>query len=796
MSDFYFTSMLLSFDIDDARRKKMQRRLILAAFWSACVLSLPGILRTEGYLFQEAIDNATESSALFLSTYDVEVKLSGNVRQEAFSFFSPLLFRSDYFDRYAFERARFNFDIDSSFGKQRYGESAVDARFRITTFKVFDNNKAYTPPVLETVSFNAGNYIKKADIGDHVHDLTVVLAYLEEGFVDIKLEKFLPMLVPTHLKIGYFPYLIGRGVALGDYAGGAVDYLGWYEDGNIGNTTHVVPGLTLTLGDRESFAAEFYYSNWKKESQGPDHTRKEVRARRLDRDEVLSDIRSVERGVNADRTLFAVRGIINHKSIDNGYSSYIEPYLVYVHAPELKVEFDGDASASLGTVGCMVDWSYNGWNINTEVGVQFGHQTMHPIDRNHIIYDDAYYVQTATLFDGASPTASATIGRLDATYGPSAKYHSHVLLGMTQEAASDPDYLDSGFYLPYRAYYVSDELDHVNANRTAAEQGALIRTGAPVHSTDDFNAGQIYQSKKASADDLTPNSSLYSPYMFVSGVSYYDDIETTASIRPHGTFFNANIPFGSGTRFRDKYTLDFAGVMAMIDVSYTFPSKKGTMAAAVGYISGADYPFNREEDQRYSGFVPLRDANYKGQIVKSYAVLAARKIARPSTFSENLLYAPNNYEDSSNIQYFGFAAAFRPCDNRDELLIESNLMCFWEVIPPFKWDKAATRDFGDDKLNGIWSKLQTDFHFTGYQTTQRASKHLGVEFNTVVTWRPASSIEVRALFATFIPGKLYQDIDGTPNAYGVRVDADGDVHLDSLGRKVPFGGTLRLTYFF
>lgn len=779
----------------------MQRRVVSVAFWCAYVVcASQALYAVDTTLFQEAVEKIKDSSTLFLSKKDVEVKLGGRIRQETFSFFSPLVLRSDYFDRYTFQRARFNFDIDGFFGKKTYGENVINTRLRLTAFKVYDNDKAYTPPIIEPVAFNSGNYIRKVDISDHGHESIVPLAFLEEGYVAVKLQKLMPILVPTELKIGYFAQAIGRGIALGDYFGGGVDYLGWFEEGNLGNNTNLSPGLTLTLGDCKSLALEFYYSQWKKQSQGPDHTRKELAVRRLDRDENARDPRSIQRGTNADRNLFSLRGIVRNNAAGDGFSLYAEPYLVYVNAPELKVEFEGDSSAKLGTVGCMLDWGCDGWKVNGEFGLQFGRQIMHPIDRNHVVYDDAYYTQTATVYGvgddaGVPQSGSAIAGRLDATSGVPAKYHSHILLGMTTGTA-----LDSAQFLPYRAYYVSDENAHVNAERMLSQQGSFVRRGAPEHpnevdTTHALNAGDIYKSSKFTSD-ITSHDSLYSPYQIVTGIDYYDNLFRFSGLGPNGALFNANIPFGGGKRFRDKYTLDFAGVMGVLDISYTAPSKKWMLSAAVGYISGAEYPFDKEEDKRYSGFVPLRDGNYQGQIVKSYAVLAARRIARPSTYSDTLLYAPNNFEDSSNLQYFGFGSALRPCQDRNKLLIESNLLYFWQDVAPYTWDKSATRDFGDASLNGIWQKLQSDLHFTGYQTTRRASKQLGLEFNTVVTWTPVPSVEVRALFATFVPGKLYEDIDGTPNEYGVRVDANGDVHLDSLGRKMPFGGMVRLTYLF
>jgi hypothetical protein len=773
-----------------------QRIIMCAAIlaWGMVLTAVAGVDQ-EPLLLQKSVLDQVKKSSLFLSSYDVDMTLGGRVRHETFNFTSPLVFRSDYFDKYTFQRAKFNLDIESSFGRRTHGESVIDARIRITSFNVTDNYDVYTPIVLEPIAFHSKNYIRKSEIGDHQHDSTVTLAYLEDGYVDVKLDKFLPLTVKTAFRIGYFPFLIGRGLALGDYYGGAVDMLGWKEEGDVGNTTQRSPGLTLTCGDPAQCAIQAYYSKWKSHSQGPDHTRKELRARRLDRDEFLNDPATIQRGYSADRDVCAVRGLLSHSSGMDGFSFYAEPYFVYVNAPELTVEYEGDASARLATVGCMVDWRYNGWRVNAEIGLQFGHQTMHAIDRNHLVFDDAYYTETATEYDGAVAQQSVTSGRLDVTRGTPAAYHSHVMLGITTADPESSTYVHSGEFLPYRAYYVSDELSHVNAHRSPEEQGAMIRRGAPTSNTDTHIAGTVHQSKKMTTDAGTVpgNDSAYSPYTFKSGIAYYDDLFT---VQPHGTLFNANIPFGGATRFRNEYTLDLHGAVALLDVSYTFPSQKLTFAGAVGYISGDDDPCNTEVNKRYNGFIPLRDANYEGHIVKSYAVLAARKIARPSTFSERLLYAQNNFESSTNLEYFGLAAVIRPLTDRSELTIESNLLYFWEDVPPFIWDKKSTRDFGSTVLNGIWSKLQEDLHFSGYQTTKRASQQLGLEFNTVVTWRPIPSIELRALFATFVPGKLYRDIDGTPNAYAIRLDADGDVHLESLGHTVPFGGMVRLTYFF
>ena len=56
---------------------------------------------------------------------------------------------------------------------------------------------------------------------------------------------------------------------------------------------------------------------------------------------------------------------------------------------------------------------------------QFGEQKVHAIDRNHLVSDDAYYLQTATQFTGSTPEFSTSAGRLDKKMGKPMNYQSH-----------------------------------------------------------------------------------------------------------------------------------------------------------------------------------------------------------------------------------------------------------------------------------------------------------------------------------------------------------------------------------
>ena len=397
--------------------------------------------------------------------------------------------------------------------------------------------------------------------------------------------------IPLTLKIGYFKHQVGRGVSLGTYFDGAINYLGWQTPGNPGNNTNSPAGISLTIGDSSNCALELYYSKWRKRSHGPDFTREYTRAKRLDVDD--EDARGLQRGSYADRNLFAARLLCHY---DAGYDTYFyaEPYIVGVHAPELEIEYEGDASANIATIGLMAEYQHGGWNINMEVAGQVGYEDVHPIDRNHLVVDDKYYMEESSIFTYNEPTSEERFtgeiglspadarkeakqtdgttwaGRLDVQMGMPAKYNSHILLGATKPG-------QDGEFIPYRAYSVSDELRHINHNRTVEAHDDTVRYAAPEKDTDAFVSGNKLLSRKYDWEkDIgslgIANGGMYGAYQFKTGLSSLDDKFIAAGIRPNGYLYNANVPFGAGQRFRKGYRLNCKGFMAMADISYT--SKK------------------------------------------------------------------------------------------------------------------------------------------------------------------------------------------------------------------------------
>jgi len=726
-----------------------------------------------------------KENSLGLARHDVDVILGGRIRQEGFLFVQPLTLRDDYNDVYGFARSKLNLDFHTQYGRRAYKKPAAEMHMRLTAFSLWDDPTVYTPIVEQDVEFMPSNFLKKALIGKHHHRGVVPFIYLDDGWVNVNFDTFIKDLPwAMSLKIGNFPFLVGRGVALGDYFEGGVEYLGWRRHGDIGNSTQRPPGVLFHIDMNDNIACELYYSKWRKRSHGPDWTREEVRAKRLDVPD-QTQTKDIQRGVGGDRNLFAAR-IGYNEAIDDG-NVYIEPYMVFVDAPELEVEFEADSRAKLTTLGVMAEWNAGGWSFNAEVAGQFGYQQIHAIDRNHLVVDDAYYLQHITSFSGADAQFGTQAGRLDETMGVPVKYHSHIFLGVDNSGSE---------YLPYRAYYVSDEFQHINRDRRIEAQGKTIKT----------ESGAEYVSVKHTSSVVgSGNDNFYSSYQFKTGVDYYDTVFGLLGKEPDGKLHNANLPFAGMRRFRPEYTLDCASFMGLLDATYTF-DEYAKMSCACGYVGGDDYPFNTEVNKDYHGFIPLRDGNYVGRGVTSFVVLYPRKVPRPTAFSDDAMFAYNNYQTMQNLIFVGVGGQWFPHQGKETFMLEMNALYFWEVKPPYTWDKTKKRVFaantatdsnGDGKEDTLYKYLQDkELFFSGSATTQRASSRLGAELNAVVKWKPFDNCEFVSRIGFFFPGKLYRDIGGMPNINTIRVDKDGENRFDDLGSKVITGGMLRLTYKF
>jgi len=551
-----------------------------------------------------------------------------------------------------------------------------------------------------------------------------LLTYVEEAWFDLHFGTFFDAYDnwfsfkdhPASIKMGYFPHQVGRGISFGDFPM-HLPYLG-FPSYERDDTRYTHPGILLHGNITKDIAYGLYYSKQAENGISTSQTWETIHSYRTDR--AGNDFRRRWRGVSKDRELWAANLDLTHER-DWG-NILIQPYGTYLDAPETHIEFEADSAVRLGTVGMMAEYKKGGFAINAEVAGQFGHQNVWGIDRNR---QEEY-----TAVDGTRMMR-----------------HSHIFYGNAAAAAH------------------SNNKAPVNNTTTLANVGLIYNKGG-------------YDSSGVWIDSVTKNGDrLVASNGSTNLITSVPGIDPGAGDTDYGAW-NSDV-VGNG-RFRDQYRIDYRGFMGVVDMKYAFEEVPVVISAAGGYISGDKYPYNTEQTKRYKAFIPYGDYNYAGKYVKSQIVMEERSLPRPVDLSYRYQYAFNNDQDLSNLAYLGTGVQWRPFEDKEKLMFESNIMWFWEATAVKKWDKTKHLPAELQYGNGGWGYDGTDWyihnadygvrgesadnsHKVGWKSDDTASRALGTELNFEVQYRPVENCLFLVQLACFLPGQLYKDLDGQPN---------------------------------
>lgn len=656
-----------------------------------------------------------KTTMLAIKNGDNSMTLSGQIKDDFFVYNRVNTLRSDYYDSNEFIRHKLHFDIALEQGKKLYFPPVTEGFIRLTNYAYWQNNDVYTPSIVQ----NNYQNINLAQPDTHVRNL-MPLIFAEQAWFKINFERITDALFdrPTSLKIGFFPYTLGRGITLGLHDDLAVEALGWAGEGDFTRYPYMPPAILFNIQLAKNLTADFYFSKWREVDATHDQTMAPVRHNRLSGP-------NPERGSGKDRNVWSVKAdYIKHPS--NIESWHMQPYWVYVDAPEQSIEVQADASAKLHTLGMMVNIINDNVTVNLECAGQFGHQDVHAIDRN-VIQD----------------------GKL-----------THIFLGTNDSRIRAPagNIIKKNTDSNYEK--VENQLANIvnlPQNRSIAHQGnTLVKANGSLLKINPFTGS----SDNGASDIQTYNSNLF-----------------------------------NNKRFRSGYTLDYQGAMALVDIGYECIDLPLRIGAAAGYISGDQYPYNQEIGGTYHGFIPLR-SRYKGESVKSVLIFDRLVIPRPMNISYKELYAFNHLKNLSDLQYLGLGLTWYPTEKRKLFSVTNDLMFFWKDAHINKWDTNGTCP---DSLASQPNQLpfdQQQLHFTGWESTNNASRFLGAELDIKVLYQFLDQCKFLAKCCLFFPGQLYKDLDGQPNVATRRIDDLGNIHYDSLGNQTAFGFICGLDYRF
>lgn len=275
-------------------------------------------------------------------------------------------------------------------------------------------------------------------------------------------------------------------------------------------------------------------------------------------------------------------------------------------------------------------------------------------------------------------------------------------------------------------------------------QAVLVNSQVLVDSANEFNGikapdvpksdGQKAINKSSENGTRDQNGKIIEGSQNLSSLGY---VTGPLSLRNSNKRFRTN-ELGTG------YSNSYQGWMFVGDASYwLFGAKEVQVAVTGGYASGDQDPNFVVQDGNFKGFIGLQEV-YAGKRVKSVFLLGTvGKVKRPGTQPENPL-ANKDFASSTsgftNLAFFGSGLTWKPAScAATRFVCNPNVFAYWEPSPGNKFDAK-----------------------TGKDLNEQASKFLGIEVNTFLSYYPFASLKCFAIGSVFLPGKHFKDIKGKP----------------------------------
>ena len=272
-----------------------------------------------------------------------------------------------------FARHTLDFNLGIEYGMETYEMAVSSLLFNIRNKGVWGNP--------ESIAFTTEAETKIVDaVGrNHKHAIPRHIFWLREGWINIDLRQVLGLsFTNAHMfKIGLFPFQLGRGIALGNAYAVGPELLGFYSDSFV---DQYAPGALfrgVILKDRLS--SDLYAAILQNRSTGLSETGAAILGQEYGRRD------TPQRGSGKINFLLAIR--LNWQAIVSDIYGYlnIEPYALYNRDPEQRVEFRGDATSQLGTIGMAMNYEHPRFGIGFDYALNLGQQRVKGWDRNQII---------------------------------------------------------------------------------------------------------------------------------------------------------------------------------------------------------------------------------------------------------------------------------------------------------------------------------------------------------------------------------------------------------------------------
>lgn len=333
-------------------------------------VSIPLEPPTMNFETKKSTKSDNELNQLLDKVTDSKFKIGGSITQSGAISRSTTLLNTQLPDTGNFLRSTIDLKFSGECGEKKFGHKAIETELTFRHRNVWGGSAGRSEK----------DYVILADsvVGSHTHAFSKPVLWMYNGWVDISLDALSGIKgiakeeATNNLKMGYFSYSLGRGIALGDSYGTSQDYLGIFTMEN----DFLMPGILL-YGSLvpERLKYELYFARPESRSASAKQTLALTKEYVIDR--------SPFGGAFRDDNIIAASLIWSEKYHEKG-SLKLNPYVVYHWGMDKTLELPFDSHLQLGTAGLCGDITSDTLEAGFDCAMNFGQQEALKIDRNNL----------------------------------------------------------------------------------------------------------------------------------------------------------------------------------------------------------------------------------------------------------------------------------------------------------------------------------------------------------------------------------------------------------------------------
>ncbi len=307
---------------------------------------------------------------------DAKLTIGGKTKIEHFFHDNAYLLNKNIPDECEYFKHSLNVIFDFVYGRKQFGHDAVQLYTDLRHKSVWGKPSSYSDKA-SGPGGPAQVRLANTNFGNHSHTSGKPLIWMTESWLKFSFNALFDSDCENlhFFKVGWFPFSLGRGIALGSSYGMNKEILGLYsypEDKSA-------PGILLSgtiLKDRLKY--DLYYAKFEERNKNFADTINHEKSHWIGRE------LQPWRGINKDDSLFAARLKIYPLPECVPGVLEIEPYWFYNDASDQFLEIAPDVKTRLHSLGFATEYAYkNLFEFGSDVAFNLGIEEVQAIDRNN-----------------------------------------------------------------------------------------------------------------------------------------------------------------------------------------------------------------------------------------------------------------------------------------------------------------------------------------------------------------------------------------------------------------------------